>query len=509
MQNKDYWKGIAAITFLLMVVFQFHSKYLSAATIDEEEMFPDAMNVRITMDLQDASLRDILKILSVQSQLNFVASEAVADRKLTLYMDNVILKDALDKIFQVNNLTYDFDPENNIFIVKDWGKPSIELATKVYFLKYMSVANSKMRSESGGSSAGGGVKEALTKVISEYGKMTEDPATNSIVVTDMPSKFPVIEQLIEKLDVAVPQVLIEVEMLDVSKAAADVLGMNWPQQVASLDMSFASRITSFPFSYFLKGMQNKERYTASSQTSPTGWTISGWTGSNFGPSILEIIGTQLTLDMLKTRSDTKFLARPKIFVLNNETAEIKLSAQEAIGKSSTTTEQNTTESVERAETGVSLKVTPQISLATGEVTMAIEPKVKETKGSAISLTGGQSLRDVEERSVKSTIRVRDGNTVVIGGLIRQKTPTVVTKVAFLGDLPFIGMLFRHKDTTGSCDREIIVFLTPKIVRSVGEPVLEPRPQAAKLFSEREQDYFNAGPDRKSVISQALGRYETR
>ena len=213
--------------------------YLIAAS-SLEELLGDKEDVRITLDLEDASLRDVLKMLSVQSGLNFISSEAVADRRITLFLDNVMLLPAMDKIFAVNNLTYELDRESNIFIVKDWGSPSLEVDTRVYFLKYASVSNSRLNqgssssggstgssSSSSGSSSRSGLKDALGIVMSAQGKIIEDPATNSIIITDMPSKFPVIEKVIANLDVPVPQVMIEVEILDVDKSDVDKLGLKF------------------------------------------------------------------------------------------------------------------------------------------------------------------------------------------------------------------------------------------------------------------------------------------
>ena len=102
---------------------------------------------KISMDLQDASLKDVLKILSMQSNLNFVAAETVQDRKVTLYMDNVPLKEAMDKIFKANNLSYDLDKEASLFIVKDWGQLTVETLTEVFYLKHAMVSSSSLKEE--------------------------------------------------------------------------------------------------------------------------------------------------------------------------------------------------------------------------------------------------------------------------------------------------------------------------------------------------------------------------
>lgn len=535
MNNKTYLRFFTVLFLMLGIILEASPMWVIADS-EIEELLLDEKPVKVTMDLQEASLRDVLKMLSVQSGLNFIASEAVAERKLTLYLDNVPVRDAMDKIFKANNLAYELDSESNIFMVKDWGKPGLELDTRIYFLKYVRVANSRLNqglsssgsstsststsastsstgstsAEAGTSAAINGLKEALNTVISEYGKIIEDPATNSMIITDMPSKFSIIEQLINRLDVPIPQVMIEVEILDVSKSAVDKLGIKFPQSFAQLDMTTAGRATGFPFGTTKSDFDSQGQTLGRSSTAG-GWTVSSWAAAHFGPSIFSVINTQLALDFLKTISDTKFLARPKLFVLNNETAKLTLSSNEAIGSSANTQGQGqasiTTTSAERAQTGVTLEVTPQISMTTGEITMILQPTVKEAVASNISL-GVQPLRDVEERSVKSTVRVRDGETVIIGGLIRQKKPMVRTRVAFLSDIPILGMLFRHKDTAGSQDREILVFITPKIIKSSPDFTGAGRQLVPKMLGERKQDDF-ISTDRQEIVSQTLGRYEIK
>ena len=482
---------------VLALVSQCGQGYLIAAS-GSEELLGDKEDVRITLDLKDASLRDVLKMLSVQSGLNFISSEAVADRKITLFLDNVMLKAAMDKIFAVNNLTYELDRESSIFIVKDWGSPSLESDTRVYSLKYARVSNSRLNqgsSSSGGSagsSSGGGLKDALGIVMSAQGKIIEDPATNSIIITDMPSKFPVIEKVITNLDVLVPQVMIEVEILDVDKSDVDKLGLKF-SGTDWLKYTGPNFGPVYPFS---------GATLASGLLGDTGSARATWNMSNL----------TVALDFLQTRSSTKFLARPKIFVLNNETAELKLSSDEAIGSQTTTTSSegtaNTTTAAERAETGVSLKVTPQISMATGEITMTLEPTVKEA---VTGLTvGTQSTKDVEERSFKSTIRINDGQTVILGGLIRKKSALTNTNVPFFSQIPVLGMFFRHKEDGPRKDREILVFITPRIIRN------QPLPSAAavkksvipKIIGEREQNPF-VDLKRKEIVSQALRGYEVK
>ena len=105
-----------------------------ASEISKGLVYPEYSKV-ISMDFQNANLKDILKIFSKQSGLNFIASESVQERKVTVYLDQVPVEQALDRLLTANNLTYDIDLESNVFIVRETGEPELKTITKVYFLK--------------------------------------------------------------------------------------------------------------------------------------------------------------------------------------------------------------------------------------------------------------------------------------------------------------------------------------------------------------------------------------
>lgn len=416
--------------------------YLFSPHLRAEEILPQLdTEATISMDFQEASLKDILKIFSVQSGLNFIASEAVQDKKITLYLEKVPVKETMDKLFKANNLSYEFDESSGIFIVKEGIKPVVELVTKVFFLKYASVSSSSLREEmsrelassEGGADSGkwskekvSGITSIVKKVLSEQGSVVEDFRTNSLVITDLPSRMPFIAQVIASLDIPIVQVMLEVEMLDVSKNAVDQLGVNWPTTVAKLDAT-------------------------------------KWSSEKWGPNIVTLIDAQLTLDFLRTQTDTKTLARPRLLTLDNEPAEIKITTNEVIGETvtyDTSTGAATSRTAERSETGVSLRITPQVNLENGEITMFLYPSVKEANTSAFGL----GYRDPEERGTKTLVRVKDGETIIVGGLIRTEYTKIDTSLPILSDIPFLGALFRHKNTSRNKQRELLVFITPHIIK---------------------------------------------
>lgn len=442
----------------------------------------------VSLDLEGAKLVDTLKLLSQQTGMNFVSTEAVKERTLTMYLDKVPLKEALDIIFKANNLTYEYYPEGNMFVVKEMGKPTIELKSKVYRLQYVRIKPTRMQKEitqvfenqnqgsggsggqqgsSGGSSSSGGgedlkeqgIKNAVKKLLTEYGKIGEDPITNSLIVVDVPSQFPIIDEVIASLDMPSPRVMIEVEMLDVSKGLIDQMGFKWgngDNQGLFVSYTGPKRTSGFPFAEsMIKG-----------KLADTNYNMDGYSKS-MSMGTLDLSNFGAVMQFFIKDSSTKVIARPKILTLSNETAEVNITTDEAIGVTSTTAGQTgaVSQNIERAETGTKLRVTPQINEGTGEVTLFVEVFTTEAIDSELSLSGAGisgKVRNPEERGTRTVLRVKDGETFLIGGLIKKKNANAMSKVPFLGDIPLMGKLFRYKDNTSS-DRELLVFLTPRIM----------------------------------------------
>jgi MSHA biogenesis protein MshL len=279
-----------------------------------------------------------------------------------------------------------------------------------------------------------------------------------------------------------PQVLIEVEMLDISKDTSEQLGIKYG---TTIEFYGAQRQVLYPWN------QNKILNSG------------GHVFTNqYTAGLIDASGLSVMLQFLKTQTDTKYLANPKILTLNNQSAQIKISTDEAIGIITATggSEGITTQNVEaeRAQTGVFLTVTPQVNLQTGEITMAIVPKVSEARTGASFNTGNGtvSFKDPEERMSKTVLRVKDNETIFLGGLKKNNETTVVTKIPILGDIPLLGGLFRHKDTT-NVERELIIFITPKIIYDQDRSV--PRNLTNDLAT-REQSYPAA---KKNAVERDL------
>jgi len=499
---------VSIIIFTFLLIFYLFSQ------VDNiyGEYLISKVKKKISMNLENVKLTNLLKALSIQSGLNFICSEAVKERKLTVYLDNVPLREAIDIIFKANGLSYDYYPEANLFVVKEIGKPTVELQTKIYKLKYVRVEGSRIEKEVGNVSESSGsnfsgeegevkskIKEAVKVVLSEYGKVIEEPSTNSLIVVDVPSQFPIIDKVIESLDKPQPKVLIEAEILDVSRTSIDKLGIKWPENLIKLDVTGA-RMTAFPFFGSKKNVSGNSS-TLNIEETPGGWKDVSWSANNFGPSILTVIGAELALKFFESQSDTKLLARPKVLTLSGETAEIKITTDEAIGvKKTESAEGGTIEyTIERAETGTKLRVTPQVNLETGEITLVIEAiqKVALDSGFTTQAFIVGTIKNPEERSTRTVVRLKDGEVLLIGGLIKRNEEKNNYRVPFISHIPILGSLFKEKDKNIT-ERELLVFLTPHIVKEV--EYLLPKKSKLKL---REQSISLL---RKKIITSFLDKF---
>ncbi|MCD6575425.1 secretin and TonB N-terminal domain-containing protein [Candidatus Aerophobetes bacterium] len=390
-------------------------------TAKEEEM------PTISMDFQDANMKDVLKIFSQQSGLNFIAGENIKDSKITLYLDKVSVEDALNTILKGNNLTYEQAPDSNIFIVKQTAEPVIETITKVFTLNYAQVEEED-EEDGDGEEEGHDMQEVIENILTEHGKVICYGRTNSLIVTDIPANFARIEKTIKEIDTPTPQVVIEAEILETVAGLTDQLGIDWTTTLT----------WTAPSSDLMKSVFH---------------------GAKFPAATLSASRTQAILDLLLTDTRTKYLAKPKVCVLNNEEAVIDITRDMVVGVTTTYDEEGnpTGEEIKRMDIGTKLTVTPHIN-PKDEITLILEPEVSRATKSSLG-----NYMDKLQRKVSTRVLVKDGNTVIIGGLLSHSDVGTKKKVHFFGDIPLLGNLFRYETKTKE-QTEIVIFITPHIVR---------------------------------------------
>lgn len=487
--------------------------------------------MRISMDFKDADLKDVLRTFSEQSGINVIATDEVGDRTVTLFLEEVTVMDALDRILDAAGLVCERSVDSEIYLVR----PSPEISptaesstvTKVYRLKFARVSTSRLAraaealgsktpfeaakqtssltsgggsgsSGGGGGStslgSGGGEKEVgidkvIEKILTKDGKVVVDERTNSLIVSEVPANFPRIEAVLKALDIRTAQILIDAELLETSVAKVKDLGVEWGNEGTVFGLTPAKRTTRFPFS------------TLFSQK----------TGSSTSVTLGTLDASQSTaaLQALERDINTRILARPKVLTLDNESALIRLTTLQVVGFETTTGEQTSTTSVtpERMTTGVILVVTPQVN-ERGYITMLVEPSVTQVSTAKVTPPANAgTVVDPKTRSARAMVRIKQGETLVMGGLIDRTEEEITQKVPFLGDIPILGGAFRNKETDRSAS-ELIVFVTPHILEEPEDAQLASSASQMPLVS-REQE---PATSRQAAIEQrlnALEREQTR
>lgn len=465
-----------------LILFLFLSSPISSLFAQE------GLTNRFYFDFKSTKLIQVLTILSKLSGINFVAGKEVAEREVNMILDGVTLEDTLEAISRGSNVVYDFIPKKNIYLFRAAADAENlpPLVTRVFTLYYLpaspireiesgdkgtggtSSSTASTPTAAGGTSQAGTSSAILTVVqnlLSERGRVNVDERSNSLVVTDMEDRLRIVEQVIAELDRKLDQVLIEVILIETFEDLDRHLGIEW--STASSEGTFGtvkggSARTRFPFNTRVFGT-NLFNFDKSAITREE--VVTTAPASSFGTKDFSTF--QSTLKALQTASKLRILAKPKILVLDNHPALVKIVTNAAVGQNTVATatgqlSSSSTTTTERTETGTTLRLTPHINTK-DRITMTVEPRFATVASSGILNSTG----DATVRTARTTLMVLDGQTIAIGGLLSSQQTNTNRKVPLLGDIPIFGEALT-KRTKLIDDRELVLFITPHIIRDPAE-----------------------------------------
>lgn len=277
------------------------------------------------------------------------------------------------------------------------------------------------------------------------GALESDDRTNRLLVTAQPEKMLEIEKMISELDVRSRQVLIEAKIVSVKLEPDTRFGIDWNRIITSTDPT--GRVQSFEIG---------SRFPLASSAIADGLGRLSAVGPLAAGSYTAV------LQMLSTIGETKILSSPRITALNNQEAKILVGTREAfitedVSQGTSTT--NTASTINFVDVGVSLKVTPTIN-QDGFVSMKIRPEVSRV--ARVLTSGGNVVPIIDTTNAETSVIVKDGKTIVIGGLIKDETIRTDHKIPGLGDIPFIGRAFKNSNEEKE-KVELVVFITPHVI----------------------------------------------
>ena len=396
----------------------------------------------IDLNLKDADIKDVLRTFSNLTGLNLAVDPGVTGF-VTVNFTGVPWDQALDIILRQNNLTYLLDgnvmrigyvsrladEQRSQAALAEQEKLNVQLTTVSRKLSYARAAD---------------VASLLREIASPKAKLIVDTRTNQLIISEIPAYLQTMQNLIDSVDVATRQVIIEARIIETSKTFLQQYGFSWgfggrldPSLGTGTGLVFPNRLdfTGGPFDF---GPGNPVISTHMSN----------------------ILGT-FTLDMALNAAEAeglvKVISAPRVMTQDNVAASITSGFQIPLQ-----TRINFTTTIQYVDASLSLTVTPQITEA-GTVIMDIAvQKLEPAVGLAIEGAAGTPL---STRSAKTRLMVRDGGTSVIAGIYQTKENDARTRLPFVHQIPILGALFRTHNINSSHD-ELLIFITPRIVRNI-------------------------------------------
>jgi type II secretory pathway component GspD/PulD (secretin) len=464
------------------------------------------MKKTISVDFINTPIEDVIKMIAEQADVDIIKSPTVTGN-VTAKLTNVPLGEALDNILAIHG--YGRVINKNVIRVSPLDEIAQKeeiLDTRVYQITYADI---------------GDVESALKKFISKRGSISCSPGTSNIIVKDSESNIKAIDSFIEKIDRVTPQVLVEARIYDISSTEGFDIGADWsfgrntpitsigdtktlsrtdtasnpiytsettitdtvdtvdPTNTGTVtvtETTISPATTGYEISNETEraidatkawqqntagGVTGADSYLYRKSKPFVGGDFEALTGGTIRLGLLDTVNVELALNILRSEVGAKLLANPRILVLDNETAEFRIITQIPYTEVSTTGN-TATQTVKFKDVGVELKVTPHVT-RDGMVRLNITPEFGVRVGSTTPPT-------IDTRKVNTKALVKDGQTVVLGGLRKREVSQEVHKVAVLGDIPILGGLFSdvQEEVVTS---ELIIFITPKIFT---EPTLSVR-----------------------------------
>jgi type IV pilus assembly protein PilQ len=415
----------------------------------------------ISVNLKDVDLKDFFRLIHEISGLNVVLDPNVKGT-LTIVLDEVPWDQALDIVLQNNGLDKQLNGNVLRIATRDTLKKEAETARDLQKAQAEAVAPVTVTRVLSYAKAAT-MKDTLKKFLSTRGDIFSDDRSNQLVIRDIPSVIPTIDNLIRQLDRKSQQVEIEARVVSASRSFSQDIGVQW---------GFAGTTTSGRTIFGgVPGVGISPTTTGAGLPQPPLVATATTGGSNTGLPFNVNLGAgvptsgvyfghrspNFAVDLFITAAESKgvgkLLSKPKIITQNNEKAEVKQGTKIPIQ-----TTINNTISVQYIDAVLRLQVTPQI---TAEGTVFMDVLVENTQIDN-GIPRVQGIPALDTQSAETKVLVADGGTVVIGGIIVTQQQTQVNQVPIVGSLPIVGYLFRRTSVTIQ-SQELLFFLTPRII----------------------------------------------
>lgn len=413
----------------------------------------------ISLNFQDIPVRTVLQLIADFNNLNLVTTDSVAGN-ITLRLDGVPWEQALDIILKVRGLDKRLD--NNILLVAPAEeiaareKQQLESRNQVadlapLYTEYLQINYAKA------SEVAALLSSESTKLLSSKGAVSVDERTNVLVVKDTADVISNIKRMLDILDIPVKQVVIEARMVTIDDGFDEALGVRWGvtkndghgnSTSGTIEGNDGSGNNNGGSTITRPGVD--DRLNVNLPVTNAAGTLAFQVARLADGTLLD-----LELSALEKESKAEIIASPRVTTANQKPALIEQGTEIPYVESSS----SGATSVTFKKAVLSLKVTPQI---TPDNRVILDLTVtQDTKGETVPTGTGDAV-SINAQSITTQVLVNNGETLVLGGIYQQTIKSDVSKVPLLGDIPGLGVLFR-KTTSENKKRELLIFVTPKIV----------------------------------------------
>jgi general secretion pathway protein D len=407
---------------------QIDAARLAGGSLNQIPELGAAYKKPVSLQFRDTNLKMIFEAISRTSGLNILFDKDIkSDLKATVFVKQATVEDTINLILMQNQLEKKVLNDSTLYIYPATAAKLKEHQDLVIRTFQLTNADAKQML-------------ILLKTVIKAKDLFVNEKTNSIVMRDTPDVVALAAKLIAAQDVNEPEVMLEMEVLEVTHNLATELGVKYPDQVSIAVGNTIQTLQDW------KGI-NKSQIN-----------VTAGTGNILG----------VTLNLKKTDGDVNTLANPRIRVRQNEKAKIHIGQRYPIITNTVTPSTGTpvvTGSIQYIELGLKLEVEPNIHMD-GEVGIKTSLEVSSLGGNVTS--GTQAAPIVNSRTVSTVLRLKDGETQILAGLINDEDRNGSVKVPGLGDIPLLGRLF-SSHTQDKNKTELILAITPHIVRNIHQP----------------------------------------
>jgi len=389
-----------------------------------------------------AKLINVLQTLSEKTGIQMIPSTQLGERTISAHLKNVSGEEAIDLILKANGLYREKMPGTETYIVKEAVsvlKPTFKSET--IFLQYAKAED---------------IGKVLTPLVGEGGQVVVDKRTNSITVRENPEVLGDIKNIVTSLDKMVSQVSIEAVLVELSTDSLKDLGIRWNVEATAFGPSID---TSFPWS---------ESYTREIVGPRRGTQTSETQGPQFTLGTISLDTLTASLRIMESKGEANILANPRITTLNDSPAEIKITKEMAVSPERRLEDISAGRGVsdyvyeyKYKDVGIILSVTPHIN-SEGYITLDVEPTVSSPSASAIF----PDAIDIDKRTAKTMVMVKDGETLVIGGLLRKNSVQKKTMTKYCEKMPYSSRLKKRVRNKGRVNAPSSASNFPQIILPV-------------------------------------------